>query len=120
MKEAGGLLFQGQLRDVGKHVVFDDTLNFFKNTYETTIDTNPYSTIQKGVTLLAEKSTVFRRPTRTRSGGTHSAYCHLHPLFSQMTDLAKDKGDIEFANEMMHKIIEGLLKQHKNSKNNEK
>ena len=37
-----------------------------------------------------------------------------------MTDLAKDKGDIEFANEMMHKIIEGLLKQHKNSKNNEK
>ena len=36
-----------------------------------------------------------------------------------MTDLAKDKGDIEFANEMMHKIIGGLLKRHKNSKNNE-
>ena len=37
-----------------------------------------------------------------------------------MTDLAKDKGDIEFSNEMMHKMIGGLLKQHKNSKNNEK
>ena len=75
--------------------------------------------IQKGKTLLAEKSIIFQRPTRTQSGGSHSAYCHLHPLFSQMTDLAKDKGDIEFANEMMHKIIGGLLKRHKNSKNNE-
>ena len=36
-----------------------------------------------------------------------------------MTDLAKDKGDIEFVNEMMHKIIGGLLKRHKISKTNE-
>ena len=70
-------------------------------------------------TGLSIDSTLTLTP-RTWSGGTHSAYCHLHPLFSQMPDLAKDKGDIEFANEMMHKIIEGLLKQHKNSKNNEK
>ena len=119
MKEAGGLIFPGRLIDVGKHVTFDVTLDFFRNTYKTAIGTNPSSTIQKGNTLLAEKPIVFQRPTRTQSDGSHSTYCHLHPLLSQMTDLAKDKGDIEFANEMMHKIIGGLLKRHKNSKNNE-
>ena len=36
-----------------------------------------------------------------------------------MTDLAKEKGDIEFSNEMVHQIIGGLLKRHKNSKNTE-
>ena len=120
IKQAGGFLFPGRLIDVGKHVTFDDTLEFYKNTYHTSIDTNLSSAAPKEDTPLAENLVLFKRPTKTQSGGSHSAYCHRYPLFSQLIDVAKDKGDIEFANEMMHTIIGGLLKRHENSKNNEK
>ena len=83
LEDAGGLLYRGRLIDVGKHVTYDNTLEFYKNTYRTSVDRNPSSTVPNGDTPPGEKGFVFLRPTRTQ----------------------KDQAGVVLAREMIYKTI---------------
>ena len=113
---AGGLLYTGRLIDVGKYVTFDNVLEFYKNTYRTSIDTNPSSTVLNGDTHHGEKGVLFQRPIRPRSGDSHSNYCTLHPLFPQIMDLVKDQAILALASKMIYKTIGYLAKLSNKSK----
>ena len=114
------MLYHRRLIDVGKHVTFDNALEFYKNIDGTSIDINPRSSLTNAATLPGEKAVVFGRPTRTQSGGSNSNYATLHPLFAQMTDQIKNKAGLDVVNEMMYKALGVLFKLNNESKNDNK
>ena len=118
MEQSGGLLYPGRLRDFCKHLTFDHALDFYKNTYGTSIGTTTRSCLANSAKLPGEKAVVFRRPTRTDSGGSNSHYVTLHSLFSQVVDQIKDKDGKYFVFRLLYEGLGRLLEMDNKSKDN--
>ena len=116
LEQSGALLYPERLRDFCKHFTFEHALDFYKNTYGTSIDTNTRSCLTNASKLPGEKTFVFRRPTRTHSGSCNSHYIRLHPLFSQVADQIKDKYDEDFVTGLLYQILKGLIKMNNKRK----
>ena len=82
LEESGGLLYRQRLVDFCKLFTFSNSLDFYINTYLTSIDTNPRSTLPSGPKIPGDKGVLLPRHTRTRSGGSNSNYAIFHPLFA--------------------------------------
>ena len=115
-----GLLYRQRLVDFCNLFTFSNSLDFYINTYLTSIDTNPRSTFPSGPKIPGDKGVLLQRNTRTRSGGSNSNYAHFCPLFAQLMDQVKNKAGVDVVNNMMYKALGILFKLNNENKNDNK